>query len=176
MTACINNNRITVCYTYAGDTSDKGSRLRTVPTAEVASNADRIGLAFNTSVANSDIVIPCNIGTCPGTQGDILAAGEVAREGVRTDGCVEAAGIVKNKRGRTDGCVEEGRGVLIERLNTVGRVPSAGYIDNERIETISRIAAAGRVAIERIKTDGRVQAAGCKTKQRIIALSGVAVG
>ena len=135
---------------------------RPVPSARVASNADRIRLVCDTLVANIDIVIACNTVACPRTQSDIEVAGSVIRERVRTDGRVGATGIVKDKRIGTHGCVEAADSVGIQRNGTVGRV---------RRPVVSAI----RVAKERLKTDRGIIKPRRETGESIFALSSVEV-
>jgi len=63
MTASVNYYRI-ASDCYSSNTCDVGGRLRTV--ARVAPNADGVGFASNTQVADIDIVIACGEGSTGG--------------------------------------------------------------------------------------------------------------
>ena len=158
----------------------------------LVADADGVGLARNTLVANIDVVTArSEILTRPEAQCNVVAAGCVAKERITTGGRVAAAGVA-NERADTGGRVvvagvlKERKGtvgsvvvagcVVNERLKTGGRVVDAGCVEEECQNTGSRVVAAGGVRSERITTDGRVCGAGCEAEKRTSTLSGVVVG
>ena len=115
-------------------------------------DADGVGLARNTSVADIDIVIARGeIATGLKAQGDVVAAGGVANERMLTDGRVVVAGGVVNERieHRWPCCVPV---VLLKSACTTGgRVALPVVLFVERTHTVGRVVAAGGVVIERIE-------------------------
>src|SRR5205823_13590624 len=95
----------------SADAGDKGGRL-----SSLRANADGVGFGRNTFIADIDIVIACGqIKTGTTAQGDIAAAGFVAKERCLAIGRVVAASRVAIERCLTGGRVEVANSVVIER-------------------------------------------------------------
>src|SRR5262249_58754871 len=118
---------------------NEGRRLiRLIP------DADGVGFASKTLVANIDIETFRREGNpCPSAQGDIVGAGCVPQERLKTGGCVGLAGV-KEERPITVGRVGLACGDVIERPITGGRVADAGCDAIERVPTVGRVVCAGR--------------------------------
>ena|SRR5437773_4290642 len=187
MTTSVNYHRI-ASDCYSSNTCNVGSSL-----PSCRADADGVGVASNTSVADSDIEIARGkAGTGEYAQCDIVAAACVVIERKSTVGCVLDAGCVVLERSGSRGCVVVGGRVVPERKSAVGRVLPARRIILERPKTdgcvvggscvaieckstVGCVIAARCVAIKRITTDGRVEvAARCKAEERIVARSSVA--
>src|SRR5438128_999852 len=145
-------------------------------------NANAVGLASNTRVADIDIVIACGeINAGLKTHGDVSVTGGVAIECKSTVGRVVVSGVVKERLPTGSGVLgagcAESQGcaavsgvagavrVAKERGTTGGRVVVSGYMAKQRITTNGGVGEPGRAAIERIKTEGSV-VAGCVVKKR----------
>ena len=120
---------------HATDAGDKSAVVRAL-----SADADFVGLARHSSVADIDIV------TARGeiryrlkAQGDVATAG-CAIERLNPSGRVGAAGLVD-----------------IERLITVGRVAEAGCIVEQCLRTHCRVEKGSCVVKERVSAVGRVQ-------------------
>src|SRR6266480_2210525 len=153
MTTSVNYHRI-ASDCYSSNTCNVGSSL-----PSCRADADGVGVASNTSVADIDIEIARGkAGTGEYAQCDIVAAACVVIERKSAVGRVLPARRIILERAKTDGCVVGGSCVAIECKSTVGCVIAARC-----------------VAIKRITTDGRVEvAARCKAEERIVARSSVA--
>src|SRR6516162_614396 len=124
-------------YPYAAwhggpaNAGDKRSRLHSPP-----ADADCVGLAGNSWVADIDIVIARGeISTGSPAQCDVEAAGCIVPEREKTHGRVAAAGCIALERSSAGGRVEETGIVSAERTITGGRVAAAGCVAKERTIT-----------------------------------------
>src|SRR5207237_8938 len=101
-----------------------------------------VGLGRNTFVADIDIVIACaQIRTGTTAQGDIAAAGFVAKERSLAIGRVVAASRVAIKRCLTGGRVEAASCVVIEGFKTDVRVVEAAGETEAGVSSLSRVLA-----------------------------------
>jgi hypothetical protein len=134
----VDKNRITAALVDSVYPDDKRGGLR-----GWVANADGVGLASNTSVADIDIVI-ARRKIPPGStaQGNVVVAG-VAKERFRTVGRIVAAGGVFKERTSSVSRIVDARCVFYERKSTRGRVVDAGCVAKERIKTVGRIVDAG---------------------------------
>ena len=89
-------------------------------------DADRVGVASDTEVANIDIRVTIrNCEPRKNAQGDIVTACGIVQERLETDGRVGAAGTIEIERLETVGRVAAADGVIEERASTIGRILKA---------------------------------------------------
>jgi hypothetical protein len=185
MTSPVNYYRI-ASDCHSSNACDVGGSL-----CSCCADADGIGFASNTKVANIDIVIACGkVGTggiaqrniaaagrivikCPSTVGCVLDAGRITEEHAVTGGCVAAGGCVVKERKSTVGCVIVAGGVVLKRNRADGCVAVAGCIELKRMSPDGCVGAAIDIVLERKRTDGRVVAADCGAIQRRITDRGI---
>src|SRR5207248_10184123 len=116
-------------HRYSTDARGESCRLR-----PYRADANCVGLASNTFVADSDIVLAGSVEACTIAQRDIESTGFVVIEGVKTVSRVVAAESVKK-----------------EGTRTVGGVIDAGFVGKEGVSTVGRVIDPGRVFKERVR-------------------------
>jgi len=123
-------------------------------------NADRIGLASNTDIADIDVV----------------TARREFRTGKSAYRSIKATGRIPKQRRRSERQVANPGGIVTQRGQTICRIIAAGAVAKECVNAVRRIVApgvAGKAARERVVTDRRVVAAGSVGKKRLKPGSGV---
>src|SRR5437867_1564540 len=144
-----------VCNSRPSNAGDEGIRL-----GSWRADADRIGLARDTTIANVDIVTAGReILAGSKAERDVAVAGGVLKERQNPCGRVVAAGCIGVEGVAANRGVFCTDGVIVHRFPTNGRVVEPGGVEKE-----------GLIACRRV-----VDAA-CEAKERILTLSGVIAG
>src|SRR5438045_7287795 len=135
-------------------------------------NANGVGLAIDTKVADIDIVIASgdacvNVKAGPNAQCDVIVAGYVALHRLSTNGRVAGAGCIISQCIKANGNVAAAGCVSIERGVTKSCVPDAAYVAKERCTTDDRVIITVS-AVESLKTDGRVALASRVVGARVV--------
>ena len=132
-----------------------------------SADADGIGFASNTFIADVDIVIAGReIGTSEIAQCDVARPRCVHVQRAPTRGRVGLADGVATQRAPTRGRVGAARCVAQERHPSGGRVGFARCVATQRIKTGGRVVEALCVGVECPLAGGRISFAGCVAEER----------